>query len=106
LADETGVGPQTVLPDADHFAQYSPRVMAAADVFMPSIVPLYMTENASGLDITPIGSACLIWHRGKRYLVTAGHVLSKRLNYAKYVGTKGELVSMQKRSVIIRFHRR
>lgn len=61
---------------------------------MSSIVRLYMFANDNGLDAELIGSVCLLWHRGNRYLVTAGHVAGQHLDRTKYVGATSELISV------------
>lgn len=81
-------------PDAGWHAENSPRIMAATAPFMPSVVRLYKSANESGLDVAQIGSGCLLWHRGSRYLVTAGHVVGEKPNDAKYVGATTELIEL------------
>jgi hypothetical protein len=62
------------------------RIKGAGPYVAPSVRPLSVPDDHG--DPLPAGSATLLWHRGRRYLVSAAHVLEAYEDRAYYLGTE------------------
>jgi hypothetical protein len=88
LTSSTAVGP--VHLGSEEFVR--DRLAVAAAVCLPSVRPLIVPSDAK--EATPIGSATLLWWRGKRYVVTAAHVIEPYKDRGCLLTTKTTFVPM------------
>lgn len=70
----------------------SDRMKAAGEPLLPSVRPLMIPDEHG--DPLPAGSAVLMWHRGKRYLVSAAHVLDEYEDRQYYLGTESDWIEI------------
>lgn len=62
------------------------RIHGAGPYIAPTVRPLSVPDDHG--DPLPAGSATLLWHRGRRYLVSAAHILEAYEDRAYYLGTE------------------
>ncbi len=79
----------------------SDRIKGASEPLLPSVRPLMVPDEHG--DPLPAGSAVLIWHRGKRYLVSAAHVLDEYEDREYYLGTESDWVSIPGPFVVTKY---
>ena len=74
--------------------EYGPLVKAAVQSFRTSVRQLFIPPNRSGLDVTSLGSVCLISLGRWQFVLTAGHVAAAKPHCARYIMVDGELVEV------------
>lgn len=61
------------------------RAIDQVEYIHPFVRPLMVPNGLH--DVLPIGTCVLMWHRGRRYIVTAAHVLRLAPESVPYIGT-------------------
>jgi hypothetical protein len=85
--------PQSNGSEAAAFKFRDQRVNTAWVQLEPAVRPLATIEEPKG-DPVAAGTAVLIWHRGRRHILTAAHVLTDREGLTVYVGSGGHWIRL------------
>jgi hypothetical protein len=80
--------------DEARHSEYGPMIDAAVRPFTASVRQLFIPADASGLEVTSLGSVVLVAVEGQRFVLTAGHVAAARPDCAKYVMAENLLVGV------------
>lgn len=99
MADSSGFDDFTA-DELENAAKYFAERKAAALSFLrPSVRPLGV-YTAFGDELLPAGSSCLLWHRGRRYIATAEHVVGNHPSQSLYVATNSDWIELPPRFIV------